>query len=448
MSPAARRTALLLLTVIYGFGFIDRIVIALVAQDIKADFGISDFQIGLLGGTAFAVVNTFAALPLAWLADRYPRKWIAGGSLLLASIFTGIFGFASNFFHMVLARLGMAGGSAGTEAPPHSMISDMYPPEKRASAMSLFMLGVPIAAFIGSAAGGTVAAAYGWRATFYVIGGMGMIVSFISFLFIREPARGEVAAKATPQSEALSENNPGIKTVFKVMVGDRCMRHILLGVSIISLGAFGMNTFLPAFFSRNYGLGVGEAGTLFGLLTGIASAVGTIAGGYGSEWLARRDPRWLIAVPGLGAVIGAPIFITGLMQNSLPLAFGLMLTGSLFFYMAMGPAIAALHALLDSRSRATGSAIFLLIMHLTGQGLGPPIAGIVSDAISAWSYGGGNFSTVCAGAAGQVPGSDCASAAATGIRYAIACFGAFYIWSGLHMLWAARWRRTETALAN
>ncbi|RIV88161.1 MFS transporter [Aurantiacibacter xanthus] len=437
MTPAARRTTLFLLTVIYGFGFIDRIVIALVAQDIKADFGISDFQIGLLGGTAFAVVNTVAALPLARLAERYPRKWIASVSLLIASVFAGLFGFATSFFHMVLARLGMAAGGAGTEAPPHSMISDMYGPEKRASAMSLFMLGVPVAAFVGSMVGGTVAAAYGWRATFYVIGGMGLLVSFISMMLLREPGRGKIDGAAKPDNGTA----PGIQTVFGVMVGDRCMRHILLGVSIISLGAFGMNTFLPSFFTRNYGLDIGEAGTLFGLLTGVASAVGTIAGGYGSEWLARRDPRWLVAVPGLGAIVGAPIFIAGLMQDSLPLAFSLMLLGSLFFYTAMGPAIAALHGLLDSRSRATGSAIFLLIMHLTGQGLGPPIAGFVSDLVSAWVYTGNDFGVACAGSAGQVPGSACASAAATGIRYAIACFGAFYIWSGLHMLWAARWRQ-------
>lgn len=434
MTPAARRIALFLLTAIYGFGFIDRIVIALVAQQIKADFGISDFEIGLLGGTAFAVVNTCAALPLAWAADRYPRKWVASGSLFVASAFTAICGAAGSFTHMLATRLGMAAGSAGTEAPPHSMISDMYPPEKRASALSLFMLGVPIAALVGSSVGGSIAAMHGWRATFYIIGGLGLAIALASFLFMREPARQDVGE----QHAAI-----GLKQLLMILVSDKCVRHIVLGMSIISLGAFGMNTFLPAFFSRNYGLDVGQAGMTFGLLTGIASAIGTIAGGYGSEWLARRDPRWLLAVPGLGAIIGTPIFLIGLMQDALPMAFALMLAGSLFFYMAMGPAIAALHGLLDSRSRATGSALFLLIMHLTGQGFGPPLAGLISDAISAWSYGAPDFASQCAGAAGQVAGSPCASAAATGIRYAIACFGAFYIWSGLHMLRAAHYRRTK-----
>jgi len=439
MTPTARRIALFLLTAIYGFGFIDRIVIALVAQQIKADFGISDFEIGLLGGTAFAVVNTCAALPLAWAADRYPRKWVAAGSLFVASAFTAICGVAGSFMQMLAARLGMAAGSAGTEAPPHSMISDMYPPEKRASALSLFMLGVPIAALVGSSVGGSIAAAHGWRVTFYVIGGIGLAIAIASFFVMREPARQDVATHRSDRS---------LKQLLLLLIGDKCVRHILLGMSIISLGAFGMNTFLPAFFSRNYGLDVGQAGMIFGLLTGIASAIGTIAGGYGSEWLARRDPRWLLAVPGLGPIIGTPIFILGLMQDSLPIAFALMLMGSLFFYMAMGPAIAALHGLLDSRSRATGSALFLLIMHLTGQGFGPPLAGLVSDMVSSWAYGAPDFASRCAGAAGQIAGSSCATAAATGVRYAIACFGAFYIWSGLHMLRAAHYRKETLSAAS
>lgn len=432
MTPGARRIALFLLTAIYGFGFIDRIVIALVAQQIKADFSLSDFQIGLLGGTAFAVINTFASLPLAWLADRYPRKWVAAGSLMFASAFTMLCGATSSFMQLIAARFGMAGGSAGTEAPPHSMISDMYPPEKRASAISLFMLGVPVAAFLGSSIGGSIAASHGWRATFYVIGGIGLLVSILALLVMREPPRQDVAINAERMR---------LKDVFLILVRDRCMRHILIGVSVVSLGAFGINTFLPAFFARSFNLDVGQAGLAFGLLSGIASAIGTIAGGYGAEWLARRDARMLIAVPGIGAIVGAPIFIIGVMQKDLVPAFCLMLAGSLFFYMAMGPAIAALHGLLDSRSRATGSALFLLIMYLTGQGFGPPIAGLASDHLSAWAYGSANFAAQCAGAVGQVSGSACAQAGATGIRLAIACFGAFYIWSGMHLIWAARYRR-------
>jgi len=436
MTPANRRIALFLLTAIYGFGFIDRIAIALVAQQIKADFGISDFEIGLLGGTAFAVVNTFAALPLAWAADRYPRKWVAAGSLFVASGFTAICGVATSFAHMLAARLGMAAGSAGTEAPPHSMISDMYPPEKRASALSLFMLGVPVSALVGSSIVGAIAASHGWRATFFVIGGIGLVIALLAFLLMREPARQDVAEQHA---------RIGLKQLLAILFGDRCVRHIVLGMAIISLGMFGVNTFLPAFLSRNYGLDVGQAGMTFGLLTGIASAIGTIAGGFGSEWLARRDPRWLLAVPGIGAIIGTPIFVLGLMQDALPLAFALMLAGSLFFYMAMGPAIASLHGLLDSRSRATGSALFLLIMHLTGQGFGPPLAGFISDAVSAWAYGAPGFAAHCAGTVGQIAGSPCASAAATGVRYAIACFGIFYIWSGLHLLRAASYRKARPA---
>jgi len=432
MSPGARRLTLALLATMYGFGFIDRIVIALVAQQIKADFAISDFDIGLLGGTAFAVVNTFASVPLARLAERAPRKWVAAGSLLVASAFTTLCGATTSFGQLLVLRLGMAGGSAGTEAPPHSMISDMYPPARRASAISMFMLGVPIASLIGSSLGGTIAQLYGWRATFLIIGGLGLAVSLAAMVAAREPERGPAEGVA---------HSGSVRGVMGVLLRDPSLRQILIGVSVISLGSFGMNTFLPAFFARNYGMGPGSAGLAFGLLSGFASLIGTFLGGYGSEYLARRDPRWLVAVPGIGAIVGAPLFVAGLMQASLVAAFPLMLAGSLFFYMAMGPAIACVHGALDSRSRATGSALFLLVMHLVGQGLGPPIAGWISDAVSAAAFGAPDFARVCAGAAGQVPGSACAVAGATGVRWAIACFGVFYLWSGLHLLWAARLRR-------
>ncbi|MBN8817452.1 MAG: MFS transporter [Sphingomonas sp.] len=429
MSPGVRRMVLFLLAAVYGFGFIDRIVIALVAQQIKADFGLSDFEIGLLGGTAFAIVNCLASLPLASLADRYSRKWVATASLLFASVFTMICGASANFLHMIGARIGMAAGSAGTEAPPHSMISDMYPPQQRASAISLFMLGVPIAAFLGSSIGGSIAATHGWRATFYLMGGAGLFVALLSMIVMREPERAQSAKHATQMK---------LTDVFMVLVGNRSMRHILIAVSIISLASFGVNTFLPAFFSRIYRMGVGEAGLAFGALTGLASAGGTIAGGYGSEWLSRRDPRWLVAAPGFGAIVGAPLFMFGMLQDDFARAFAMMLAGSIFFYMAMGPAVAALHGLLDSRTRATGSALFLLIMYLVGQGFGPPLAGWLSDFISAWSFGTSDFTKQCIGAAAQAPGSPCAEAGAVGVRYAIASFGILYIWSGLHLLWAAR----------
>lgn len=431
MTPAARRLTLALLATMYGFGFIDRIVIALVAQQIKADYSVSDFEIGLLGGTAFAVVNTFAGVPLARLAERFPRKWVAAGSLLVGSAFAALCGATTSFLQLLVLRLGMAGGSAGTEAPPHSMISDMYPPARRASAISMFMLGVPIASLIGSSLGGSIAQLYGWRATFLIIGGLGIAVSLVAMRFAHEPERGKIVDAAQSAS---------VFDVLRVLLRDPSLRQIMIGVSVISLGSFGMNTFLPAFFARNFAMGPGGAGLAFGLLSGFASLIGTILGGYGSEYLARRDPRWLVAVPGIGAIVGTPLFVLGLMQSSLTAAFPLMLAGSLFFYMAMGPAIACVHGALDSRSRATGSALFLLVMHLVGQGLGPPIAGLVSDAVSAAAFGAPDFARVCAGAAGQVPGTACAIAGATGVRWAIACFGAFYLWSGLHLLWAARLR--------
>jgi len=435
MSDAARRTALALLATIYAFSFIDKVVIALVAEQLKADFAISDFEVGLLAGTAFAIVNTLAGLPIARLAERFSRKWITAGALIVASAFAALCAATTSFAQMLVLRIGMAAGTAGMESPSHSMISDMYEPARRASALSLLMLGIPIASILGSALGGTVAQFYGWRATFLTVGVLGLAVGLAAILLVREPPRAEVE----DGQEAAS-----IGSVLMILLRDPCLRHLMIGVCVMGLGTFGVTAFLPAFFSRSFGMGLGQAGLAFGLLTGIGSFVGTILGGFGAERLARKDPRWLVAFPGLGAIVGAPIYVLGLFQTNIDVAFPIMLVGSFFQFMVMGPAIAAVHSVLGSRSRATGSALFLLMLNMVGQGLGPPLAGLVSDAVSASAFGSADFATRCAGAAGQVAGSACAEAAATGLRYAIAVFALVYVWSGLHLLWGGRNRRIAT----
>ncbi|MBO9575705.1 MAG: MFS transporter [Sphingobium sp.] len=427
MTRNQRAVALLLLASLNAFGFMDRVVIGLIAQQVKAEFSLSDLEIGLLGGTVFAMVNTFAAVPVAMFAERFKRAHVAAVFLLVGSLFTALAGFTASFFQLMVCRLGMACGSAATEAPPHSMISDMYPPEKRASAISLFMLGVPVAALLGSFAGGAIAQSFGWRDTFLVFGLGGCAIALLCFAFLKEPER-----KARDTARA------GTWAVARIMLGNPALIFITVGASFVSLGSFGVNTFLAPFFSREFGLGPRDAGLLFGLVSGVASFVGTLIGGYGAEWAARRDRRWLLAFPGLALVIGVPVFLIGLNSGSLLLGVPLMVIGCFSFYMAMGPCIATLHGSLDSFSRATGSALFLMVMHLIGQGLGPPLIGQFSDMYAAMLYSGGSFVADCAGAAGQVPGSACAQALATGLRYAICTSTAFFAFAALFLYLAAR----------
>ncbi len=422
--------ALLLLASLNAFGFIDRVVVALVAEKVKAEFLLSDLEIGLLGGTVFALVNTFAAIPIARMAERFSRARVTAGFLLIGSAFTALAGFAGSFVQLMACRLGMATGSAATEAPPHSMISDMVPAERCASAISLFMLGVPVAALLGSFAGGSIAEHFGWRETFLVFGLTGGAISLLCFAFLKEPARKAQAGMETAKL--------GTWQVARILLGKPNLVLVTLGVSCVSLGSFGVNTFLPAFFSRDFGLDAGQAGLVFGLVSGVASLVGTLAGGYGAEYMARRDPRWLLGFPALGGLIGTPIFVLGLTSQSLAIAVPLMLVGCFSFYTAMGPAVATLHGSLDSYSRATGSALFLMVMHLIGQGLGPPLVGTLSDSLSASLYAGGSFAADCAGAAAQAPGSACAAASAAGLRYAIMTFAGFFVVASMLLYSAAR----------
>jgi predicted MFS family arabinose efflux permease len=422
--------ALTLLASINAFGFIDRVMIALVAEKIKAEFLVTDLQIGLLGGTAFAIINMLASIPIARAAERFKRSHVMAAFLFLASLFTALAGATSSFFQLLLCRFGMATGNAATEAPAHSMISDMYPPEKRASAISLFMLGVPVAALLGSFLGGTIAEQFGWRRTFLFFGGMGVVIALLCYVCLQEPVRRSSLEGDT--------RTMGTIQVLRLLLASASLCYLVIAVSFISLGSFGVNTFLPAFFSRNHGLDAGQAGLMFGLISGFGSLGGTLLGGYGSEYMARRDPRWLLWFPALGLLLGAPVFLFGLLNNSLLISIPAMLIGSFSFYTAMGPAIATLHGQLDSYSRATGSALFLLIMHLVGQGLGPPLVGAVSDAMSSSVYSGSSFIVDCTGAPAHVVGPACAQAAAAGLKYAIAFFTIFFMLGGLLLFLAVR----------
>lgn len=441
MTTRQRALALLLLASINAFGFIDRVMIALVAEKIKAEFFLSDTQIGLLGGTAFAVVHALASIPIARLAENFSRARVTVGFLMLASTSTALAGAAGSFLHLLLCRIGMAAGNAATEAPPHSIISDMYPPEKRASAISIFMLGVPTAALFGSFAGGQIAESFGWRNTFVVFGAGGALIAALGFFLLKETERSH-------ETEGDAERL-GTLQIFKAIASRRTLVMMTFGVAAVSLGSFGVNTFLPAFFTREFGFNAGEAGLAFGLISGVASLVGTLLGGYVSEWMAARwDQRWLLGFPALGALVGTPLFIIGVLAQSAVAAVPLMLVGSVFFYTSMGPAIATLHGFLGPHSRATGSAIFLLVVYMIGQGVGPPLIGIVSDAASSSAYGSGNFSLECAGAAAQVTGSACAAASAAGLQFAIVAFAAFFVLAALLLFGAAQSGRREEAIAR
>jgi predicted MFS family arabinose efflux permease len=431
--PVTRRqiaVALLLLASLNAFGFIDRVVVALVTQQLKAEFSLTDLHIGLLGGTAFAVVNALAAIPVAWLAERFKRSHVTAAFLLAGSLFTMLAGMTTSVFQLLACRLGMATGSAATEAPPHSMISDMVPPERRASAISIFMLGVPVAALLGSFAGGAIAQSFGWRQTFLVFGLLGGAISLLCFAFLKEPERKSVSREGAPR--------PGTLHVIGIMLRSRAIIFIILGACFVSFASFGVNTFLPALLQRVFGLGAAKAGLVFGLISGIASMVGTLAGGYVSEHLAKRDPRWLLGFPALGSFIGAPLFIIGVNSGSIGVAIPLMLVGSFAFYTAMGPCIATLHGSLDSYTRATGSALFLMVMHLVGQGVGPPLVGQLSDVFATMLYSTGQFAVDCAGAAAQVPGSPCAAASGSGLRYAVTASASFHFIAGTLLYLGAR----------
>jgi len=372
---SSARLVLAMLLVAYILNFLDRQMLGILAQPIKADLHLSDTQFGAIGGLAFALLYSLLGIPLALLADRTSRSAVIAGSLALWSGFTALCGAASGFWQLFLFRLGVGVGEAGGVAPSYALIADYFPPERRARALAIFSLGVPLGLSGGTLVGALIASRLDWRAAFLTMGVAGLVLAPLVKLVVRDP----------PLAQSQSRQAP-LASVFPLLAKKRSFWMLALASSMSSLCGYGLALWTPSVLIRSFGLDLIGTALFFASLTFIGGCAGVFAGGWLADRLGTGDRRWYAWLPAIAWLITAPTFAAGLLAPSLWVAWPLLLIPNALNILWLAPVSTAVQHLAPRRMRATAAASFLLINNLIGLGVGPLLIGRISDALKT-TYG-------------------------------------------------------------
>lgn len=377
--PPSLRLTLWVLLIVYIFNFLDRQIVNILAEPISRDLGLSDTQIGLMTGIAFAAFYTVLGLPIARYADRpgTDRVGLISLALIIWSGMTALCGLAQNFVQLLLARIGVGIGEAGCTPAAHSLIADLAPPERRSSAMAFYALGIPIGSLLGMLVGGQLADAYGWRTAFVVVGLPGVLLAGAVMLLIRDPRRaaGRMADPAERPPRAVLSNREALREI----LGSRAFLLLVAAGSAASFLSYGKATWTTIFFQRTHGLSAGDTGFWFGVWGGLAGILGTWAGGWLADRFGRADKRHIMTAPAIGMALAVPLAIAAYFMTDWRLALALLMIPTLFNSLYYGPTYSSAQGLVRPEARAMASAALLFAQNLIGLGLGPFFFGVLSD---------------------------------------------------------------------
>jgi MFS family permease len=474
-APSAYRNLVLgFLLLAYTFNFIDRTIVSTINQAIKLELKVSDTQLGLLNGPAFAFLYTLLGIPIARLAERRSRVWIITISLIVWSGFTAACGMAGSFIQLLALRVGVGIGEAGCSPPAHSLISDYFEPKRRATALAIYAFGIPLGAMIGAAFGGWLAKSFGWRVAFMTVGAPGLILALAFILLVKEPRRGlsDPPEKAAPQDET-NARRPWLLSEITALttVGARLfckwpVLNIILGMTITSFAGYGGGAFAGPYFIRAFGLDYATAGLILGLGVGLSGGLGTLAGGFVSDWASKHGARWYALTPAIGIAIAAPIYILAYRQLDWRTAAILTMIPGIFLYTYLGPTFAVVQNVVETRQRATAAALLLLFVNIISLGGGPLFTGWIIDQFAQFNFnhphafhivqglrgvfggqpgpgaGGANFTSACPGGvapagAGPAMASRCKLALIRASREGMIVTMCFLFWGAFHYLLAS-----------
>ena len=379
--------SLALLALVYIFSFIDRQVLSILLEPIKHEFGASDTQMGLLTGLAFGLIYALLGIPVGRMADTQNRRNIVAVCCGVWSLATAACGFATQYWHMLIARMSVAVGEAGGMAPSISIVSDSYPPKMRSFAISLFMMGPNLGTLLGLVIGGMVAQYYGWRSVFLAFGIPGVVLALLVFLFVKEPVRGAYEApKAKPVTDAPRESM--FKQVSRLF-GMKPLRYICLACGMAGIAGYGYGVWAPSFFIRIHGMSIAHAGLVFGLASGLGAVFGAMFCGKLSDKLTQRDPRWQIRLAAIGTFLAVPAGIAVFfwpvsdfwMVSSIkvPYAMAFALIFGFFASWFATLSYSAVSQMVQSSERSVAAALLNLFITLLGVGMGPLVTGVLSD---------------------------------------------------------------------
>ncbi|WP_300376860.1 MFS transporter [Henriciella sp.] len=464
------------LLLVYIFNFIDRSILGILTEPIKTSLQLEDWHMGVVGGFAFAMLYTTLGIPIARVSERTNRTMIIVVALLLWSLMTVLCGFATGFLTLFLIRVGVGIGEAGCTPPAQSLIADYFKPSSRATAVSIYALGVPLGGMIAGLAGGPIndyvtgenvynilnswgwtwianmidwQSLEGWRIAFFAVGFPGVVFAFILAFLIKEPPRGY-----TDPPEAVKQEQASFGEVLKILSKKPTYIHVVIGAGIASFVGYGVAQFTTSFLRRTHGLSLSEAALLFSLIIGVMAAIGVFSSGWLADKMSKRHPRALSWLPAFGMAVSVPLYAMGFLAPTVILAMPPLMAAALLHYFYLGPMYAVSGGVVDSRMRATSVAITLFVVNIIGLGLGPTMIGFLSTFLKTIFLSGADLGLTLndckpllaldeAGVS-ALSGAEatnlaaCLSADARGLQWSIILFCCLYGWAALHYLLAGK----------
>jgi len=366
-----------LLAVVYTFNFMDRQIMSILQEPIRKELGLSDTQLGMLTGLAFALFYTTFGVLLAWAADRYRRVWIMAAACAVWSLFTALCGMATNFVQLAMARVIVGVGEAGGSPPSYSLISDYFPPKERGVGLAIYSLGVPVGSMVGAALGGAIAAAYNWRIAFIAVGLPGLLLALIMLLVLREPKRGgldPLAAGATTHEPA-----PPILVAIAGFFANRTLVLVAISSGLSAFVGYAMLNWNPSLLIRVKGMSLAQVSAYYALVLGITGMIGTFGAGWLVDRLSLRDRRWYSWVPAIAFTLTLPALAGLIWAPTWPIALMFLAVPALLNNMYLAPALTVVQNAAAPACRTMSGAILLFILNLVGLGGGPVYVGMISD---------------------------------------------------------------------
>jgi predicted MFS family arabinose efflux permease len=366
-----------LLFVVYVFNFIDRQVLSILLEQVKRDLAVSDTFMGLLTGFAFAFLYTFAGIPIARYADRASRKSVIAVGLVVWSSMTAVSGLARSGLHLALARVGVGVGEAAGTPPAHSLLSDYFPPEQRATALSIYAMGVYVGVAFAFIGGGWLGEQFGWRTVFYVVGLAGLPLAVLVWTTVRELPRGFSDRVAVAPAAQIP-----FGAAARQLARNRSFVLIVLATSLQSLSGYGIMTWGPTFLIRQHGMPVADVGLTLGLAIGLMGGLGVLLGGRLADRFGARDARWYMRLPALETAALIPFVLVFILADDLALSLAAFYPFYLLGAMYVGPMHSTIQGLVVPGLRATASALNLFVVNMIGLGVGPLLIGALNDLLA------------------------------------------------------------------
>ena len=375
LTPFALRYAMFVLAVVYMFNFVDRQILSILLPAIRDEFQVGDTVLGLLAGPAFALFYVVLGVPIARLADRVNRRNLVAAAVAVWSAMTALSGLAANVWYLALARVGVGIGEAGCSPPAHSMIADYYPPEKRSSAMGFYTLGISTGVMLAYLAGGWVAQNIGWREAFYIVGVPGLLLALIVRFTIAEPVRG------ASESRQDSGRQPTVVSVIHFLSARRSFLFMAVAAGLSSFVGYAVINFLPSFIVRSFTMEIASLGLWLGLIYGFAGGFGFFMGGYIADHIGRGGHRKALSFIAIAMLVTLSFNVMVFLMSSPVWSLLLYIVPAATANVFLGPVLSQTQSLVSLRMRAVASSLVLLVINIIGLALGPPVTGMISDAL-------------------------------------------------------------------